>query len=201
MVLRTVLVMARNKKPNYKGKLAKPLYADDYFRQPGLLANPDEVARRGEEDLLKEMICRFDLLFLHFGIDRIDWISLAIALAIAHVPGFRWGKRTGPAEIWDPITYTELWAAVERLKKEKGCSDSEACRMISKSPEFAKERWNKGKRKATASSLLSRLSEARNPKHNVMAKLFRPKDPGLDNVMRESLLRYFVIPKSQDSKS
>jgi hypothetical protein len=118
MVLRTVLAMARNKKPNYKGKLAEPLHRDNYFRTPGLLANPDEVARRGEEDLSKELICRLDLLFLHFGIDKTDWMSLAIALAIAHVPGFRWGKRKGPEKIWDSTTYTELLATVELLKKE-----------------------------------------------------------------------------------
>jgi hypothetical protein len=200
--------MAR-KKPSYKGKLAEPLYADDYFQPSGLLADHDEVARRGEENLSKEFNHRIDLLFDHWDIDRADWKSLAITLAIAHVPGFRrepQRKRTGPAQIWDSTTYTELLATVERLKQEKKCNDSEACRIILKSPEFANERWNKGKGKgkgrATYSSLFSRLSEARNPKYNVMAKMFRPTDdPDLDEVMRESLIRYFAIPLSQDSKS
>src|SRR6188508_203141 len=105
--------MARSKKLNYKGKLAEPLYADDYFRPPGLLANPDEIARRGEEDLRKELNCRMDLLFDHWDIERADWTSLAIKLAKAHVPGFRMEpqrKRTGPAHIWDSTTYTELLA-------------------------------------------------------------------------------------------
>jgi hypothetical protein len=193
--------MPRNKKLDYEGKLAEPLHGDDYLRQAGLLEDPGEVARRRQEDFLKELNSRIDLLFLHFGIDRTDWTSLAMELAIAHVPGFRWGKRTGPKKIWDSTAYTELLAAVEGVKQEKGCNDSKACRIILKSPDFAKERWKKGKGQ-THRSLMTRLSEARNPQYNVMAKMFRPiDDPGLDKVMRESLLRHFGMPSSQNSKS
>jgi hypothetical protein len=195
---------ANNKKLGYKGRLAEPMYSDDYFRPSGLLVEKsDEIARQEKERFLREFYDRIDLLFSHWNIDGKDWRSLAITLAIAHVPGLRSEpsqKRTGPAQIWDYTGYTELLAAVERLKKERDCSDSEACGVIARSPRFAKARWNKGKRRASHRSLLSRLSEARNPKYNMMAKILYDKDdPEFELYMRESLLRHFVIPPSQSS--
>jgi len=162
-----------------------------------------EAKKKERDDWLADQVGeRLALLFAHYGVTDVnDWAKLALALAIDHVPGLRireQRKKSGPRKFWSDERYCELLAAVERLKLEKGCGDSEACKILATSSKFAKAAWN-GRTKQTKRSLETRLSEARNPKFNWLARVLVDKsDPLFQETMRDSLLRSYGLDPVRD---
>jgi len=91
------------------------------------------------------------------------------------------------------VRYSELWADVESIKREKGCGDRQACRLLIKRALDAKTgRYlpGSGVRFETAvASLESRFREARVPKQNEAAIAF---DFQCDRVGREKAITLLI---------
>lgn len=101
------------------------------------------------------------LLFDHYGAERGDWMRLAICLARQFVPGLQTiGEDEGKKpKRWTPAATMALVADIEAIKQERPRNDREACRVYLKRAERpADER--------AVRSLITRLSEARQPKNN-----------------------------------
>jgi len=88
-----------NSSPVYTGTLAEPVYQTAV----GLLGG-DSIMRRHAE---KQVAEKLPELFRWYGIDQTSsqrWIQLAVALAVAHVPGMqitdKRSKSPGPAKKW-----------------------------------------------------------------------------------------------------
>jgi hypothetical protein len=74
------------KKPRYKGELAKPIRVGSI----PIRATNEEQSEWIEQVIEQEMIEKLPLLMEHYKIaDKDDYFSLALALAMDHVKGFR----------------------------------------------------------------------------------------------------------------
>ena len=99
--------MARKRPaPKYAGALAQPIYVDE-----------DQIDRV-EEVLLARVPEKIHLLFKHYKIDPSDeqsWQTLALQLALDHVPGVRLAFRPkrGPHPTWKAGLGFDLVRAVQ----------------------------------------------------------------------------------------
>lgn len=135
-------------------------------RFSGPLAEPIRV--EGDPNSASNMLMtlqtwleKLDLLFGHFGISergedgsRNDR-ALALRLAMEFVPGFKLKLRETrgrPVRGGDVARSIMLIVDVEKLKDERGCSDSEAVRILVTSPRF-RARWG-GSNKRTLENRL-----------------------------------------------
>lgn len=129
-------------KPRYTGILAEPIDHRKIAGSLGLLA--DSSDNQFKEKYKMELVDRLAALFAHYGIppkDEFAMAKLALALASAHVPGFKditYGtKRPGRPRKWDFVRLTELYADVQSLVRD-GKNEHQACRVLATSGRYAK---------------------------------------------------------------
>ena len=173
-------------KHRWKGELAKPI-RPRVIRPRGLrvTAKRAQAANRQMEALYrraikKEYLVKLDLLMDEYGItDKTDFFSLALALAIEHLPSFKIdatplrleGDDQGPQFVvqdnnrgrptkWSPRPLNNLLNAVEEIKEKDSLStDDEALSRLARRVKWSRpanqrrEQWLK--------TLKNRLAEAR----------------------------------------
>jgi hypothetical protein len=183
------------KKRRWKGELAKPI-RPKVIRPRGLaITDAKTVARANEEmeDLYRQAIEekraeKLRLLIDHYGIaDKADFFSLALALAIDHVPGFRvdptplrleqisddlalvvQDNRTGRRREWPPKRLDDLLSAVEDAKRKNGLStDREAIAVVARNRKWGQPANHKGNREQWLETLESRLQDAKRNKREI----------------------------------
>lgn len=168
-------------KLKFTGELAKPIIMRSR-RVTILTDTPErraEIEKYNNEEIQRvfvESFQKMDLLFEKFEIpadipQEGKYPILALMLARQFIPGFRIknlsnSRGRGRAKEWDIVKYTQLLADAELLRRDKDRSDSEICRILTRSPRFV-ARWAK----YNSRTLLNRLVEARQEKKNAMVAL------------------------------
>ena len=123
--------MARKRRkrraPRYAGALAQPIYVDV------------DQNDRPEEVLAARVPEKMPLLFKHYRIDPSDeqsWITLALQLALDHVPGLQLALRpkAGRKPTWKRGLDDELVRAVEDVKSRTGKRTGDAIAKLTKEP-------------------------------------------------------------------
>lgn len=134
--------MAKQHKPtdNYTGVLATPMQV--HRPRARILAQETRRVREGEAERknLEQFAERVDALFKHYGVVSGDFVSLAMELAQAHVPGFRFRepgvRRQGrPSNIG---TAEDIMDRVEQFREIIPLADKmglkRACEITSERP-------------------------------------------------------------------
>jgi hypothetical protein len=139
----------------YKGELAKPLLAGVCLTDKMEAADLDACSQQA---VYERRVEKLALLMEHYEIaDKTDYFSLALKLAIVHVPGFRvarasellklehgdygkvLGNKRGRPLGWTPEREDSLSSVVERTKREFGVqTDREALRIIARRSEWSR---------------------------------------------------------------
>ena len=177
-------------KPHWRDELARPIRPrvtrplNLSFVHPDNIAQAnEEMARLTEEAIGQELFQKLHLLMKHYSIpDPNDWFSLALALAVDHVPGFQVENNlgieqiglgiglvvhTGHKKMGRPITWSverldELLDDVEKTKKRYGLErDREALSRIARLRKWASPANHRGDRSQWIETLESRLQEAK----------------------------------------
>jgi hypothetical protein len=188
-------------KHRWKGELATPI-RPKVIRPGGLRVSKKtaQVANEEMEDLYRraieeEYLVKLELLMDHYGItDRTDFPSLALALAIEHIPGFRidptpirleqiddqglklvvQDNREGRPLEWSLKRLNNLLSAVEETKKKHGLSkDREALSVLAQRGEWSRPPNHRGGLEQWLKTLKNRLAEARR-----FSKLVLGPNPG-----------------------
>jgi hypothetical protein len=183
------------KKRRWKGELARPI-RPEVARPRGLaLTEAEIVAKANEEmeDLYRQAIQekrveKLSLLMDHYGVvDKTDFRSLALALAIDCVPGFRidptplrlrqisdgialvvQDNRTGRHLEWSPERLDELLGAVEDAKRKHGLStDREAIAVVARKGKWRQPTNHKRGHEQWLETLESRLQDAKRSKREI----------------------------------
>ena len=182
-------------KHRWKGELAKPI-RPKVIRPQGLaVTDAETVARANEEmeNLYRQAIEetrveKLRFLMDHYGIsDKADFFSLALALAIDHVPGFGidptplrqeqisdglalvvQDNRTGRKLEWPPKRLDSLLSAVEDAKRKHGLStDREAIAVVARNRKWGRPANHKGNHEQWLETLESRLQDAKRSKRQI----------------------------------
>jgi hypothetical protein len=132
------MVMARKRRaPNYSGALAQPIYLEDHYKFTGGLGQatrePDMAAIR------KRLVEKMLLLFEHYKLDPSDeesCLTLAMRLAVAHVPGLQVANRPNPGRkrTWKTGLDDEFGHAVEDVKFRTGKRTEDAIAELQNEP-------------------------------------------------------------------
>jgi hypothetical protein len=162
----------KTKKRTYKGELAKPIYVGSIP-----IEGANEEQEWIEQVIEQERIEKLPLLMEHYKIEGKDnYLSLALALAMDHVPGFQvkqtalklnhgnWGAviraNIGRPTIWPPERLDRLLNAVEETKRGRGLSeDREALKILMLRKEWSRP-INRGEQQ-WLETLESRLQDAK----------------------------------------
>jgi hypothetical protein len=184
---------AAKAKRRWQGELARPIRPKVIRPLSLCFVTPDNVAKANEEmiRLTNEAIeqkfkQKLDLLMTHYSIsDREDWYSLALALAVDHIPGFqvenklgleqidggislvvhRGRKKVGRRNKWSVDRLCELLSDVEKRKKQSDLkSDREALRQIASLRKWGPPANHPGD---WVETLESRLQEAKKLRRNL----------------------------------
>jgi hypothetical protein len=159
----------KTKKRQWKGELAKPIYVGSI---------PIESTNEEQPEWIEqELIEKLPLLMEHYGIaDKDDYFSLALALAMDYVPGFRvvrtalklkhgnWGAviHVRRPTKWPPERLLGLLNAVEEAKQRYGFSkDREALAVVMRKREWQPPANHRGDLKQWLETLESRLQDAK----------------------------------------
>jgi hypothetical protein len=135
------VVMARKRPaPKYAGALAQPIYVD--FGLLELHRYPD-VAAALKEMWQTRVPEKIHLLFKHYKIDPSDeqsWKTLALQLALDHVPGLQLAFPPKPPRkpTWKTGQGDELVRAVEDVKSRTGKRTGDAIAELRKEPKWKK---------------------------------------------------------------
>lgn len=137
---------------SYGGELATPIVPEIILGFEGRVTRAkakkrENAVRRRElriarqiEKIRREKLA---LLMKHYGIDgERAWRSLALRLAIEHVPGFQVFKtkpRRGAPVIWDCDRLLRLLTTVREVQKRSNLSEKAACRVLATKDEFKRE--------------------------------------------------------------
>src|SRR5262249_10297699 len=143
----------------------------------------EEMTRLTEEAIEQELFQKLDLLMKHYSIpDPNDWRSLALALAVDHIPGFQvennlgiekigqgiglvvhtTRKKTGRPTTWPVERRDELLNDVEKTKKRYGLKrDREALDRLARLRKWAPPANHRGEQSQWIETLESRLQEAK----------------------------------------
>lgn len=166
-------------KPEFKGELAQPVQI-----KGGSLLQPIDP-EQAVADALQEAEDKMPLLMAHYGIDKmlaavglpaddlVGFRLLAVELAREFVPGFQiesgMKRGVGAPKKWTMERYTSLWGAILNVQRGN--------RALS-GPDAVKHYWKRigGDREhphwtGKASTLVNYYRNARNPKHNPIARL------------------------------
>lgn len=199
--------MGSSKTKKFSGELAKPIIWDPPI--PGILdmdsdGVTEEFSRRRKEAIAKlatMKLRKLKLLIEHYNLahESADlWpLYLAHKLADDFVPGFKViskKKKGGRPPRWKNGGYLQLLVDVEKIKREKKCGDRVAIRAM-KNRVATKERYARD----TIDGLENRLSEARNPKHNILASILYHDDKRLQKIAMDSLLKSLGSGSSLDT--
>jgi hypothetical protein len=186
------------KKPRYKGELGKPIYVGSI---PFEAAN-EVQQERIEQGIEQAAIKKLPLLMDHYDIkDKDDYLSLALALAADHVPGFQvkratlklkhgtWGAvirdNIGRPAVWRPERLLKLLNDVEEAKQRHECpTDREAIRRVVRQN---REEWgppanHRTDEKEWLETLESRLQDAKRLKQGGSRT---PRSHSSDAIVRE----------------
>jgi hypothetical protein len=184
--------MAKSRRPKFTGDLAKPVkWEGPKLRRQSFEETDEEYAiwkgkwekdTQGADALADASVAsKIALLRDRYNLSRsLRGYALALRLLLEvcseFIPGFRIddaSQKRGRPKKWTPLSYSELWADVEKIKAERAeqkCSDRHACRiLIRRACGEGKGRYLPIGRlfnEAAVSSLESRLREARQGKHN-----------------------------------
>jgi hypothetical protein len=182
-------------KRRWRGELARPIRPTVIRPLSFCFVTPDNIAQANEEmaRLTHEVIAqkwfeKLNLLMKHYSIaDPNDWFSLALALAVDHVPGFQvWNtlgfeqidqgirlvvhvgrKKTGRPMKWPVQRLDDLLNDVEKTKKQCGVKrDREALDRIARLRKWAPPANHRGERSQWIETLESRLQEAKALRRN-----------------------------------
>ena len=183
-------------KRRWKGELAKPIRRK-VNRPRGLAVTDDETAARANEEMeglyqqatKEKYLTKLHLLMEHYGIaDKNDFRSLALELAIDHVPGFRidptplrlekisddglalvvQDNNRGRRLEWTPARLGRLLDAVEDTKKKfKLSADREALSVLAGRPEWSLPANHKGDPEQWLETLESRLQDAKRSEREI----------------------------------
>jgi hypothetical protein len=180
------------KKPRYKGELAKPIRVGSI----PIRTTNEEQSEWIEQVIGQEMIEKLPLLMKHYKIaDKDDYFSLALALAMAHVKGFRvvraalklkhgnWGAviNVRRPTAWPRERLLRLLNAVEAAKQRYELStDREALAVVMRKREWQPRANHRGDLKQWLETLESRLQGAKRIKREE-----QNGGPALDPDLRE----------------
>jgi hypothetical protein len=101
----------------YTGSLSKTIVGKRIAPLSGADAFTVEYKRQDGE-----MLAKLPDLFRAHEVTVGDWLGLALALAKAHVPGFKVVRRAGPRTKWDVITKAEFRLDVDTEREKSGLS-------------------------------------------------------------------------------
>ncbi|PZP95534.1 MAG: hypothetical protein DI587_22285 [Variovorax paradoxus] len=116
----------------YTGQLADPIEG----RRSGLF-DTEEQMQADAHRLAAEKISKLPALFLAHGVELGDWPALALALAVAHVPGFKIKAPAGRPTEWSVADDAEFRLDVDGVRQ---AGDLTVDRAISKV--IASEPWS-----------------------------------------------------------
>jgi hypothetical protein len=162
----------------YKGELAKPILAGVYFTKKMTVA---ELGDCLQQTIHKTRLEKLKLLMAHYEIaEETDYLSLALKLAIAHVPGFRIGRasellrlehgdygkvlgnKRGRQREWTPERLGRLLQAVEQAKKRyRYRTDRKALENLVCHTEWSRPANHRGGLREWIKTLTNQLQEAR----------------------------------------
>jgi hypothetical protein len=147
-----------------------------------------EEYEREEDRIFKEKLRRLDLLAEHYGIKHGDnyYLRLLLRFAEDRHPAFQIQYRRPPPR---KRPLEQLIADVEAMKREKGCGDSEACRILFQryKAQYPKKAVSIGK---AAHSLNARLVEARN--QTLIGKFLKRVDVQEHEFIIDSLISHYA---------
>jgi len=115
-----------------------------------------------------EMRAKLPDLFKAHGITDGDWPNLAMALAKAHVPGFRVSSPPGRPNEWDELEAAEFKIEVDNICRAQGLSVVESIKLA-----IRLDAWAPKAADMTLGSLEKRYYEARNSKWVELVKKAR----------------------------
>lgn len=160
-------------------QVVRGLLTDDTsFSQ--LEAQNSELVAEADERVAKMTLVRLMVLAESLGIDtkKDQWplrLSLLLAQSLCRGLDVEEGPPRRRPKVWTTDKYVELARDVEKVKEEKSCNDTTAIRTLIKKARKTKDARYLPKADSTdaeaAKTLLNRLAEARNPKHNYLACL------------------------------
>jgi len=175
-----VVVASRRKDGIYKGALAKrimlrppPTFRGAVVRKR-IAAYQEKVSRHelaNAANVERQRSKKLALLFEHYGIaDKKDVSALAWALAVEHVPGFKFQfpepkLKRGRKKEWDADRLEELCHTVESIKKGLLLTDRQALKFMVNNQQHA-QTWGapkgrKGTQQQWIETLETRLQEAK----------------------------------------
>jgi hypothetical protein len=185
----------------WKGELAKPIRGPTAIEREHCVfvvvpenMNADEQAtpEAMEIAIARSRVEKLPLLFEHYGIeDKSDYLSLSLALAFDHVPGFAvqgiphklsqgdYGAvvlltRTGRPREWTDERFSELLTSVEEIKQKKNLkTEREALRLLSRRAPWKPPASHRGDTEQWIETLESRLQDAKHRRKNVAPGLSR----------------------------
>jgi hypothetical protein len=147
-----------------------------------------EEYEREENRIFKEKLRRLDLLAEHYGIEHGDnyYLRLLLRFAEDQHPAFQIQDRRPPPR---KRPLEQLIADVEAVKREKGCGDLEACRILF---QRYKKQYPKGAMsiEKAARSRNSRLVEARN--QTFVGKLLKRIDVQKHEFIIDSIISQYA---------
>lgn len=116
----------------YTGRLQKPV-----VRRPVGILSTDDQLRAAAKAEVDEVFDKFDELFSAFALEKDDWCGLALALARAHVPGFRVVAPAGRRTEWSVVDKAELKVDVDDIAASSGLPTTEAIKLACKRDAWA----------------------------------------------------------------
>jgi hypothetical protein len=177
---------AAKAKRRWQGELARPIRPKVIRPLSLCFVTPEaneEMIRLTNEAIEQKFKEKLDLLMKHYSIpDREDWYSLALALAVDHIPGFqvenklgleridrgislvvhRGRKKVGRRNTWSVHRLDELLNDVEKTKRQFHLKrDREALSRIARLRKWAPPANHRGELGQWVETLESRLQEAK----------------------------------------
>lgn len=108
----------------YKGNLGKTIA----LKQIGLLSDADAYEKEAKR-ITDEMFGKFPDLFIVHQVTQGDWMALSLALAKAHVPGFKVVRPSGAPKKWESVARAEFRLDVDAIIEDKGLSVVESIKL------------------------------------------------------------------------
>lgn len=115
----------------YEGELKKPVVR----KRLGLLADTHAEAER----ITIEVFSKLPALFEAHRVEPGDWMSLALELAKAHVPGFQVNAPAGRPTKWCVTEKAEFRIDVDSIISDKKLSIPEAIKLAIRQPRWAEQ--------------------------------------------------------------
>jgi hypothetical protein len=179
------------KPTRWKGELAKPIrvnvnrphgfYAPDPHEDPEaekkIQAENDLMCRLRDDARAHAETQKLRLLCEHCGVEHDDLRALALAIARACIPGFKFidplrpivnygpqsenQKKAGRPRVWDVDRLMFLAVAVDTLRAKEGLTDREALHRLSREKEWSPPGNHRGNFSQWRETLESRLQDAK----------------------------------------